>query len=71
MKKIVIANDHAAVDMKFKIKDYIESLGYEVINVGTDDVVSCDYPDKAYMLSDPVISTIGDDILIEYKVGGE
>lgn len=28
-------------------------------------------PDEAFRLSDPVISTIGDDILIEYKVGGE
>lgn len=33
--------------------------------------IGVDYPDKAYMLSEPVISTIGDDILIEYKVGGE
>lgn len=28
-------------------------------------------PDEAFMLSAPVVSTIGDDILIEYKVGGE
>lgn len=27
-------------------------------------------PSEAFMLSDPVISTIGDDILVEYKVGG-
>ena len=33
--------------------------------------IGVDYPDKAYMLSEPVIKTIGDDILIEYKVGGE
>ncbi|MBP3200276.1 MAG: ribose 5-phosphate isomerase B [Lachnospiraceae bacterium] len=46
--KIVIGNDHAAVDMKFKIKEYIESMGHEVINVGTDDYSSCDYPDIAY-----------------------
>ncbi len=46
--KIAIGNDHAAVDMKFKIKEYIESMGHEVINVGTDDYSSCDYPDIAY-----------------------
>ena len=46
--KIVIANDHAAVDMKFVIKEYIESLGHEVINVGIDKVERCDYPDYAY-----------------------
>lgn len=28
-------------------------------------------PDDAFMLSDPVVSTIGEDILIEYRVGGE
>ncbi len=48
MKKIVIGNDHAAVEMKFKIKEYIESLGYEVINVGIDETVRCDYPDIAF-----------------------
>ena len=48
MKKIVIANDHAAIDMKFKIKEYVESLGYEVINVGLDEFKHCDYPDYAY-----------------------
>jgi len=30
-----------------------------------------DFPDDAFMLSCPAVSTIGDDILIEYKVGGE
>ena len=56
MKKIVIANDHAAVDMKFKIKEYIESLGYEVINVGIDETVSCDYPDLAYAACEKIIN---------------
>ena len=46
--KIVIANDHAAVDMKWVIKEYIESLGHEVTNVGIDKVERCDYPDFAY-----------------------
>ena len=48
MEKIVIANDHAAIDMKFKIKEYVESLGYEVINVGLDEFAHVDYPDYAY-----------------------
>ena len=42
--KIVIANDHAATDLKFEIKEYIESLGHEVINIGTDTNDSCHYP---------------------------
>ncbi|MCF0131857.1 MAG: ribose 5-phosphate isomerase B [Pseudobutyrivibrio sp.] len=43
--KIVIANDHAAVDLKMEIKEYIESLGHEVINIGTDSDESCNYPE--------------------------
>ena len=43
--KIVIANDHAATDLKFEIKEYIESLGHEVINIGTDSNESCHYPE--------------------------
>ena len=34
--KIGIGNDHAAVEMKFEIADYLKELGYEVVNYGTD-----------------------------------
>lgn len=43
--KIVIANDHAAVDMKNEIKKMLEEKGYEVINIGTDTNDSVDYPE--------------------------
>lgn len=33
--------------------------------------LGAELPDNAFKLSDPVVSTIGDDILIEYNVGGE
>ena len=46
--KVVIGNDHAAIDMKNEIKKYVESMGFEVINVGIDENVRCDYPDYAY-----------------------
>lgn len=42
--KIGIANDHSAVEMKNEVKQYLESLGYEVINYGTDTNESVDYP---------------------------
>ena len=48
MKKIVIGNDHAATQMKNEIKNYVESLGYEIIDVGTNDNLTCDYPDFAF-----------------------
>ncbi|MGN0342040.1 MAG: ribose 5-phosphate isomerase B [Roseburia sp.] len=43
--KIGIGNDHAAVEMKFAIKEYLESMGHEVVNYGTDSNESCNYPE--------------------------
>ena len=42
--KIGIANDHAATEMKFAVKKYLEDKGYEVVNYGTDSTGSYDYP---------------------------
>lgn len=42
--KIAIGNDHAAVEMKRLITAYLEELGHEVVNYGTDTAESCDYP---------------------------
>ena len=42
--KIAIGNDHVAVDMKNQITTYLESLGHEIINMGTDSTERCDYP---------------------------
>ena len=43
--KIGIGNDHAAVEMKKEIKAYLEELGHEVVNYGTDSNESCNYPE--------------------------
>ena len=43
--KIAIANDHSAVEMKKEIMAYVEGLGHEVINLGNDSGISCDYPE--------------------------
>ncbi|MCD8019683.1 MAG: ribose 5-phosphate isomerase B [Clostridiales bacterium] len=42
--RIGIGNDHAALEMKLQIKDFLEEMGYEVVNYGTDTPESCDYP---------------------------
>lgn len=42
--KIAIGNDHAAVDLKFIIKEHLEAQGHEVINVGANTPESVDYP---------------------------
>ena len=42
--KIGIANDHTAVEMKKEVTAYLESLGHEVVNFGTDRTESTAYP---------------------------
>lgn len=42
--KISIGNDHVAVEMKREITEYLQSLGHEVVNYGTDSSDRCDYP---------------------------
>ena len=43
--KIVIGNDHAAVDLKNEMVEYLTEKGHEVINIGTDEKKSCNYPE--------------------------
>ena len=43
--KIVIANDHAATNMKWEIMKYMQELGHEVTNFGTDGTASVNYPE--------------------------
>lgn len=54
--RIVIGNDHAATEMKFRIMEYIKELGHEVINCGTDEQVSCDYPEYAELAAGEIQS---------------
>ena len=43
--KVGIGNDHAAVEMKMQIREYLESLGHEVVNYGVDTTERCNYPE--------------------------
>lgn len=52
--KIAIANDHAGTDYKFKIIKYLEEHKYKVINFGTDDTNSMDYPDTIHLAAKAV-----------------
>ena len=42
---IGIGNDHAAVEMKNEIVDYLLEKGHGVVNYGTDTHESCNYPE--------------------------
>ena len=54
MKKIAFASDHAGFDLKNKVKEYVQSLGYETVDFGTDSDASCDYPDYAHPAAEAV-----------------
>lgn len=45
--KIALACDHGGLDLKKAIHTYVEQLGYEVVDFGTNTTDSCDYPDYA------------------------
>lgn len=54
--KIGIGNDHAGVEYKNILVDYIkEKYGYEVINYGTDTTDSCNYPEFGEKVANAVI----------------
>lgn len=56
MKKIAFGNDHSAVQLKKELIPFIESLGYEVINLGTDEEKAIDYPIIGEMVANLVAS---------------
>lgn len=48
--KIGIANDHRGVLAKECVVSYLKTMGYDVVNYGTDTNDSVDFPDYAYKL---------------------
>jgi len=58
MKKIVIASDHGAVDLKDEIVTFLIKKNFEVTDMGTEGPASVDYPDVALAACD------------EFKKGG-
>lgn len=45
--KVSIGTDHAGLEIKNDIADYLRGQGYEVVDLGTYDKTSCDYTDYA------------------------
>jgi ribose 5-phosphate isomerase B len=52
--RISIGNDHAGVEYKNYIKEYLLTKDIEVNNYGTDSLDSVDYPDFAHPVSNDV-----------------
>ena len=51
INKVFLASDHAGFELKNELKEAIKGLGYEVVDLGTNDKNSVDYPDYAHLLA--------------------
>ena len=58
--KIAIANDHNGVNIKTMLKKYLEELGYEVLDFGSNTSESVDYPNYAFKVGKSVASKESD-----------
>lgn len=54
--KVIIGADHGGYDLKIAIKEFLKGNGVDVVDVGTESLVSCDYPDIAKKLVKEVLT---------------
>ena len=53
-ERIVIASDHAAVEMKAMLVAHLQGAGHEVEDLGPGGVDSVDYPDYGYKIAEAI-----------------
>ncbi len=49
--RIAIASDHAALELKAALADWLRGAGHDVADLGPDTAASVDYPDYGYKLA--------------------
>ena len=52
---IVIGSDHAGFELKEHVNQFLTALGHQVLDVGTHDTASVDYPDFAAAVASPIL----------------
>lgn len=52
--RLAIASDHAAIEMKSALIDWLNEQGHDVIDLGPNDGASVDYPDYGYKLASSI-----------------
>src|SRR5262245_9636506 len=52
--RLAVGADHAGYDLKHVLVGELGKLGYEIQDLGTDSLDSCDYPDYAHAVSEAV-----------------
>ncbi len=62
--KITIGCDHAGVEYKSKIVEFLEKEGHQALDVGTHGKESVDYPDYAHLVAEEVLAGADFGILI-------
>jgi len=62
--KITIGSDHAGLEYKSEIKQFLENEGHAVLDVGTHTKDSVDYPDYAHQVAEKVLLDSNFGILI-------
>ena len=62
--KIAIGCDHAGVEYKSKIVEFLEKEGHQVLDVGTHGKESVDYPDYAHIVAEEVLAGADFGVLI-------
>jgi ribose 5-phosphate isomerase B len=48
---IAVASDHAGYDLKSALKQELEAMGHQVVDLGTNSTDSVDYPDFGYAVA--------------------
>ena len=61
---ISIGNDHAGTKYKLELLSYLTENGHTIINHGTDDENSMDYPDTIHPVADDVSNQKADIVII-------
>jgi ribose 5-phosphate isomerase B len=51
---VVFGSDHGGFQLKETLKKYADSLGYRLMDVGTQNEEPCDYPEFAYAVANAV-----------------
>ncbi|MCD4750010.1 MAG: ribose 5-phosphate isomerase B [Thermoanaerobaculales bacterium] len=51
---ILLASDHAAVNLRRSIAEHVVTLGFDVQDLGVEDGRSVDYPDFAHELAEKI-----------------
>ena len=54
--KVGIATDHHGIEIKQELTNYLISIGYDVINYGTDTTDMVDYPLYAFKVGEAVVN---------------